>query len=228
MHTGHAGHSGRRPPQRHGLRALHACAGCLVALLPTCAAQAGTSTGLGLGTPAGVDLKFTVNIDKFVFFRLGDSAWPTLSGTVSSAAFVLTPSIPGGPTTPNVGNHTAANWSGGAPTFSVTPSAGFTLAVEVRSNGGPVSLRATVASPLTNGTTTIPMSEIAVTSSNNQLLAPAIPASGGPGSSVTVTPTDLTGFVTQSSANWTFKYLNSANRPAGNYQGTVTFTASAP
>jgi hypothetical protein len=45
---------------------------------------------------------------------------------------------------------------------------------------------------------------------------------------VTVTPTDVTGFVTLSSANWTFKYANSVNHPAGNYQGTVTFTASAP
>ncbi len=217
-------HAGRRPH----LQAPGMGAGCLLAaLLLPCAALAGTTTTAGLGNPAAVDLKFTVNIDKFVFFRLGDGAWPTLSGTVNSAAFVLTPSIPGGPTTPVVANNTAANWNGGAPTFSVAPSAGVTLAVEVRSNGGPVSLRAAATSPLTNGTATIPMSEITITSSNSLLPAPAIPASGT-GSTVTVATTDATNFVTQSSANWTFFYANSANRPAGNYQGVVTFTASSP
>ena len=218
-------------------RADPPCRVCPVRVMALCAAAAAgagpahadTATTLGLGTPAFVDLKFTVNIDKFVFFRLGTGAWPTTSGTVDSAAFTLTPTIPGGPTTPVAGNNAAANWSGAAPAFAVAPAAGVKLAVEVRSNGGQVSLRATASTPLTSTTSanTIPMSEITVASDNATLPAPAIP-NAGTGAAVNVTPSAFGTLVTQRAANWTFSYANLTSRPAGVYLGQVTFTASSP
>lgn len=193
-------------------------------------ARAEQSTTTGLGVPATARLKFTVNIDKFVFFRLGTGAWPTPSGTVDTAAFTLAPTIPGGPTTPAAtANNTAANWSGGAPTFAVSPAGGVQLPVEVRSNGGQVSLRATVSTPLTNTTSanTIPMSEITVASSSTALPAPAIP-NAGTGAPVNVTPTAFGALVTLQTATWTFSYANLTPRPAGTYLGQVVFTASSP
>lgn len=189
--------------------------------------RAGTSTTTGLGTPAFTDLKFTVNIDKFVFFRLGDGTWPAVSGSINTAAFTLAPTIPGGPTTPVAGNNTAANWNGGTPVLAVSPAAGVSLPVEVRSNGGQITLRATASTPLTSGANTIPMSEITIATDDPTLPAPAIPNTGT-GGTVNVTPTAFGTLVTQRAANWTFSYANITNRPAGFYTGQVTFTASSP
>lgn len=208
------------------MRRATPCAVCAVACACACA-FAGTATTTGLNAPAATDLKFTVNIDKFVFFRLGDGAWPTQNGTINTAAFTLVPSIPGGPTTPVSGNNRAANWNGGAPVFAVSPAAGVKLAVEVRSNGGQVTLRATASTPLTSGANSIPLSEITVASDDATLPAPAIPNAGS-GTAVNVTPTAFGTLVTQRAANWTFSYANLASRPAGVYTGQVTFTASSP
>ncbi|CAA2099195.1 hypothetical protein [Variovorax paradoxus] len=211
--------------------------GPFAAVAPLCAAalvaaahapvRAGTATTTGLGVPASTDLKFTINIDKFVFFRLGDGAWPAVNGTVNTAAFTLAPTIPGGPTSPVTGNNTAANWNGGAPVLAVSPAAGVKLAVEVRSNGGQVALRATASTPLTSGSNTIPMSEITIASDDATLPAPPIPNAGA-GTTVNVTPTSFGTLVTQRAANWTFSYANLTSRPAGLYTGQVTFTASSP
>lgn len=211
------------------VRVLALCAAATGAAGAATLARADQSTTVGLGVPAIAHLKFTVNIDKFVFFRLGTGAWPTPGGSIDGAAFTLAPTLPGGPTTPVTANNTAANWSGGAPTFSVSPSSGVQLPVEVRSNGGQVSLRATASTPLTSTTSanTIPLSEITVTSSNAGLPAPAIP-NAGIGSAVTVTPTAFGTLVTLQTATWTFSYANLTQRPAGIYNGQVTFTASSP
>ena len=196
-------------------------------------AWAGTSSSGPSSSPSQttgrVALNFAIQIDKFVFFRLGDGAWPTPGGTTSSIGFTLSPSIPATPTTPAVGNNTAVNWSGTAPSFSVAAS-GNMLPVEVRSNGGQVSLRATVTTALTSGTHTIPMSEIVVSSSDTNLPAPVIPASGA-GSTVLVTgggSGTVNSLVTVRNATWTFVFANSASWSAGNYSGQLQFTASVP
>ena len=193
-------------------------------------AWAGTSSSGPSSSPSQttgrVALNFAIQIDKFVFFRLGDGAWPTPGGTTSSIGFTLSPSIPATPTTPAVGNNTAVNWSGTAPSFSVAAS-GNMLPVEVRSNGGQVSLRATVTTALTSGTHTIPMSEIVVSSSDTNLPAPVIPASGA-GSTVLVTSGTVNSLETVRNATWTFGFANSASWYAGNYSGQLQFTASTP
>ncbi|MEJ5027745.1 hypothetical protein WH303_01140 [Comamonas sp. MYb69] len=189
---------------------------------------AGPSNNPALTTPR-VALNFSIQIDKFLFFRIGDGAWPTPGGTTSQVSFNLSPSIPAVPTTPTTGNNTAVNWSGTAPTFAVAAS-GNVLPVEVRSNGGQVSVFATVTTALTSGANTIPMNMVSITSSDAALPAPTIPASGT-GTSVNVTgggTGTVNSLVTIRTANWTFGYNSTISRTAGNYSGQLSFTASVP
>jgi hypothetical protein len=195
--------------------------------MPAARADSSTSaTSANVPRSTAVNLDFTISIQKFIFFRIGDGVWPTPGGTTSAVGFALTPSIPSGGTTPVAGNNTAVNWSGGAPGFAVTASNNV-LPVEVRSNAGQISLRATVSTPLTSGANTIPMSEITVATSDANLPAPPIPNTGT-GTGVNVIGTSFSNLVTLRTASWTFSYANSASRPAGTYSGVVTFTASTP
>lgn len=204
--------------------ALSLAQGCLPSGVHAESSTAGPSLVVPLS--ASVNLDFTIAIDKFIFFRIGDGAWPTPGGTTSSVGFVLTPSIPAVPTTPETGNNRSVNWSGAAPSFSITPS-GNVLPVEVRSNAGQVTLRATATTALTSGANTIPLSEITIATSDSNLPAPLIPNTGT-GASVNVVSTAFAGLVTQRTANWTLSYANLASRTAGTYTGQVTFTASSP
>ncbi|MNT55941.1 hypothetical protein D3C72_1932150 [compost metagenome] len=94
-----------------------------------------------------------------------------------------------------------------------------------------MSLYATVTTPLTSGSNTIPMSEIVVTSSDSaNLPAPPIPNSGN-GTTVNVNgggAGTVNSLVTIRNANWTFSYANSASRTAGSYNGQLRFTAATP
>lgn len=219
----------RTRPARTAVRGMAAiaCAAGIAATMPAARADSSTSAaGANVPRSTQASLDFTIGIQKFIFFRIGNGELPTPGGSPSTVTFMLTPSIPGVPTTPAAGNNTAVNWSGAAPSFTVTPS-GNMLPVEVRSNAGQITLRATATAPLANGANTIPLSEITIASSDANLPAPAIPNSGT-GSPVNVVGTSFSNLVTQRNANWTFSYLNSASRTAGTYSGTVTFTASTP
>jgi hypothetical protein len=190
-------------------------------------ASSGTG-GLPRNTPA-VALKFSIQVDKFLFFRVGDGAWPTPGGTTSQVGFALSPSIPAVPTTPANGSNTALNWDGMAPSFAVAAT-GNVLPVEVRSNGGQVSVFATVTTALTSGANTIPMNMVSVTSSDAALPAPTIPATGT-GTSVNVSgggTGTINSLVTIRTANWTFAYDSAISRTAGNYSGQLSFTAAVP
>jgi len=165
-------------------------------------------------------LDFTVTIGKFIYLRIG----PT-GATVPTVGFTLTPSIPAAPTAPGNGSGVAVPWNGGAPGWSVAAS-NAVLPVEVRSNAGAVTLRASVAAPLSNGSATLPMSAVTISSDNAGLPAPPLPASGS-GTAVNVAGTAFGNLVTQQSANWSFAFA-AANPPAGQYTGQIGFTASAP
>lgn len=201
----------------------------LVSCASAYAASASSGTGSLPRTTPAVALNFSIQIDKFLFFRVGDGAWPTPGGTTSLVGFTLSPSIPAVPTTPVNGNNTAVNWNGTAPTFAVAAS-GNVLPVEVRSNGGQVSVFATVTTALTSGANTIPMNVINVTSSDAALPPPPIPASGT-GTNVNVTgggAGTVNSLVTIRNANWTFSYNSGTSRTAGNYSGQLSFTATVP
>lgn len=171
---------------------------------------------------ASARLDFNLNIGKFIFFRVGTGAYPATSSTVDTLAFSAVPSIPAAPV---AGNSAAVGWNGSAPVFASTTTS--ILPVEVRSNAGQVSLRASVSAPLSSGSGTIPMSGITITSNSSFLPAPPVPASGT-GTAVNVTGNSFANLVTQRSANWTFSYTGSGAPVAGQYSGEITFTASAP
>lgn len=188
-----------------------------------------TTTPIGGALNAVARLDFTVNIGPFIFLRVGNTGL----NNIDTVTFSLTPAIPAAAVTPVAGNNAPVAWSGGSPIFTPVAS-GNVLPVEVRSNTGQVSLRATTAAPLTSGSNTIPMSQITVTSSNAALPAPPIPDSGI-GTSVNVTgggtlggATALNNLVTLRGANWTFAYANTVSPAAGVYSGQIAFTASSP
>jgi hypothetical protein len=219
----------------------------LLAIAMVCAAVRAeqVTTTAPAGSPnsqvvASARLDFTVNIDKFIYFRVGtggsftgaaSGAGPAANNTVDAVNFVLGTTIPGGGAPAN-GNNQAATWSGAAPAFVVASSSGTVLPVEVRSNAGQVRITASPNIVLNNGSDTLPMSQITITSNNANLPAPIVPNSGV-GASVNVSTGGAgTGaapaLLTYYTANWTFGYANTAIPAAGVYNGQITFTASAP
>ncbi|MGD9889090.1 MAG: hypothetical protein AB7S56_07485 [Halothiobacillaceae bacterium] len=173
-----------------------------------------------------VNLDFRITLNKFIFFRVGTGAFPNTSAVVDTVGFQLQPSIPAGGVTPNDGNNIGVAWDGQAPSFS-TQASNNVVPVDVRSNAGQVSIRASVVNALSNGTETIPMSNISVTSSDANLPAPPIPDSGS-GAAVNVTATSFGDLVTNRQAEWTFNYGGSGNISSGTYNGQLLFTASTP
>ena len=182
-----------------------------------------SNSGSGLNSSASASLKFTLNIDKFIYLRLG-----TDGGGISNVKFTVAPSVTSSPASPANGNNQAANWNGAAPGYSVSATDNG-VDVEVRSNGGQVSLRANTLSALTSGSATIPMSQITISSSQpTNLPAPPL-ANSGMGTAVNLPPTSFAGRVTVSSATWTFNYAPATMPMAGNYSGgQVQFTATIP
>lgn len=172
-------------------------------------------------------LDFVINMGKFLFFRVGTGAFPSASGAIDAVSFITQPTIPPGATALVNGSGMAVTWNGAPPVFSVAASNNV-LPVEVRSNAGQVTLRATATTPLSSGANSIALSQIILTSSDGvNLPAPLIPDTGT-GASVNVTGTAFANLVTVRGANWTFGYANTVAAPAGVYTGQVTFTASAP
>ncbi len=193
------------------------------------AAHAETVTSpnaLNVPRSATARLDFSLSIQKFLFFAVGDSPWPVRSTSVGTVRFSLAPSIPPANLAPASGSRLALDWGGGAPVFAVTATDPV-LPVEVRSNTGPIALRAEAGTPLSNGTHTIPMSEITIASSNPGLPAPRVPASGMGGAAL-VAGTGFANLVTLQKASWTFGYANTASYHAGTYTGVLRFTASTP
>lgn len=163
-------------------------------------------------------LEFNINIDQFIYFRIGNvSSIDTVS--LTTAASLPTTTLP---VIPSDGNNTAILWNGTAPSFA---SNTVSLPVQVQSNAGQVSLKTTVTAPLSNASGTLPFSALTITSSDNHLPAPPVPDTGT-GSAVSVT-TSSYGLVTSRAANWFFTYNAQTINP-GVYTGKLLFTASAP
>ena len=191
-------------------------------------------------SPARANLDFKVTVSKFIYLRVGTGSnpsgldsgtGPAGSATQDTVSFNVTPSIPGAPTTPANGS-VRVRWTGGPPSFISTAVGTATLPVAVRSNTGQVGIAATVSTPLSNGSATIPMSAIGISSSApGAVPAPLLPATGT-GASVNV-PLGGTGtstapsLLTQQTADWTFSYTHNPATPGGSYSGVVTFTATA-
>jgi hypothetical protein len=203
-----------------------ACTALLLAGLPVFALAAQDSQQGSPNKPqtATVELAFVVDIGKFIFFRVGNGGYPTASGTADTVTFNAVPVIPPGAVLAVPGNNTTVNWGGTVPSFASTAT---TLPVEVRSNAGQISIRATATLPLTSGVDSIPLSQIVLTSSDANLPAPVVPDTGT-GPAVNVAATAFSNLVTVRNANWTFSYAPPITQQAGNYTGQISFTASSP
>lgn len=183
--------------------------------------MAGTSSSPYRALNVSARLDFNINIDKFIYFQIGS---PSFIDTVNLTA---NPSIPTSatPVIPTDGNNKIVAWNKMLPSF--TSGSPVVLPVQLRSNGGQVSLKTTVTSALSNGSANLPFSGLTITSSDSNFPAPPVPNTGT-GGSVNVTPTAFSNLVTIRNANWSFAYSTTQPLEAGTYNGDLLFTASAP
>lgn len=167
---------------------------------PTAKAESDIQTGTG-ALSAGADLNFRVVIPRFINFRVGSTGT-----TVDLVEFTV-----------------AAADVGDGDAVSRTNASGAAIGVSLVSNVGNVALSADGSGTgLSDGTNTIPWSQISGTSSD----ASNFPVPVIDGSATTLTAP--TSGVISRSADWTFVYENDAVLGAGTYDGTVTYTASSP
>ena len=188
--------------------------------------QAATSTD---NNPAGglnvqVDLVHRVVIPKILYFRLGSG------NAVDRVVFDLEAS----PVfTTGTNSHPSTNIPLGDSNPIQATSNGV-LDVDIRSNVGTVNISYTVdsATGLTDGAgNNIPYSQIETQATNANLQAPALTNAGAtPGSanSVDVFGNLHGGRVVDLQGTWVYVYLNELTPVAGQYDGGVTYTASAP
>lgn len=168
---------------------------------------------------SSASLDFNLNIGKFIFLRVGAN-----SAAIDTVSFLVAPTIPAGATVPVTSNNTAVNWSGALPALTATPT---NLPVEVRSNSGQITVRATVITPLTSGPDSIPLSQIVLTSNDANLPAPLVPNAGA-GPTVNVAGSAFSNLVTVRNAIWTFSYNPLTTQRAGVYTGQIGFTVASP
>ena len=189
---------------------------------PVAAEQTQSTTGSVQRTTIA-RLDFKVNIEKWVFFGIGDgtstsTSFPAASSNINSATLAVTPSG-----TFTNGNSLGISWNGSPPTMTGS-SAG--LPVQITSNSGAVEVSATVHTSLTEAGSgaILPFSQVGISSSDANFPAPVIPDSGS-GVAVAIPGSHSGGYVTKRNAIWTFSVSSPAAVPAGSFSGRVTFTA---
>ena len=172
-------------------------------------AESNFTTAAAGSVAATARVDFSIVIPKFVSLRVGTAG----TGVFDTITFSPTAAQVEAGTTPISG--TGGDLTGGAVTAIV------------RGNNGQVALTAvSSAGGLASGTDVIPFSQITTTATGGTGLAAPILTNGA--SVAAVSPT-LTGTkITNQSATWTYRYLNSAVVAAGTYAGTVTYTATMP
>lgn len=179
------------------------------AALPIAAmAESNLSSGAGTLT-ASARVNFSIVIPRLLFLQVGTGPTaPAIGnvGTIDTISFTPAVGVIGDGTVVN-----ATAGSGNLGNGSVT--------VRILSNVGNVSLGAVGTTALTNGSQTIPWTEIA-TAVTGGATHPTIDGS-------TVSFTAVSGVVNVA-GTWTYTYLNSLVPAAGTYNGQVTYTATSP
>ena len=179
-------------------------------------AESNFTTGVGTPLTASAKVDFTIIIPKFISLRVGTAG----TGNIDLITFTVPAASVGAGGAGIAG--TGGDLTGGVVTAKVT------------GNNGQISLTSLATGALSNGTDTIPFTEITTTSivltSATALPAPILTN----GLSAAVSPT-LTGTkITNQDAKWTYNYANSAVVASGTYggvgvnNGRVTYTASMP
>ena len=178
-------------------------------------AESNFTTGVATPLTATARIDFTVIIPKFISLRVGAAgvgSFDSIVFTVPAASVGVGGAIAG----------VGGDLTGGVVTARVT------------GNNGQVTLSSTATGALSNGTDTIPYTEIttatAVLTSATALPAPALTNGTSAGVLAALTGTKIT----NQDARWTYSYANSAVVAAGTYggvgvnNGRVTYTASMP
>lgn len=175
-------------------------------------AESDINTGAAAGLSAAAKLDFRVVVPRIIFLRVG-------TGTNFADAL-------GGTNIDRVDfNLTAADVGSGASIAGAAGQGPYPVVARVLGNGGNVSFTANGTSGgLTNGTQTIPWSQISPVVSGGSLPHPAI---GNGVAGTTSTLTAAAGVVDQTST-WNFNYLNANAMAAGTYNGQIIYTAALP
>ena len=171
-------------------------------------------------------VNFSIVVAKTLYLRVGPGSSYTTGVLAANSntpdPITFTPSIT------VLGNGTAVTGTGGDLTNGVETAA-------IVSNGGTVSLVANATGALSNGTATIPYTQITTTASAGTfptlLNAPTL--ANGASNTITLTPVPATGVVL-ADAKWSYAYANTAVVAPGTYgataanNGIVTYTATMP
>lgn len=167
-------------------------------------ASAESQLTVGAGT-AAARLDFQVVIPRILFLAVGTgNATLGTDGTIDEVVFDYST------------NPTAVGT--GAAAGSITGNA---VPVRVLGNNGLIEITAAGSGTgLSNGTDTIPWTQISATSSAATFPVPAVGA--------TASPTLNAGRLTNRTATWTYSFANSDIVAPGTYTGQVTYTASMP
>jgi hypothetical protein len=152
------------------------------------------------GTQASADLDFRIVIPQFVFFRVGSAG-----NTIDRVDFdLLTAAVQ-----PGAGGNVAANGGTG-------DGADGDLSVQLATNVTNVTIAASGGN-LTSGANTIPFTQI---NAYDGAVIP-VPAFGASGNLAVGLPGAL-------SDTWSYDYNNNTSYAPGTYDGTVTYTVTAP
>lgn len=176
----------------------------LIAMTP---AVADSEFDIGNGAlTANADLDFEIVIPRFLYLQVG-----SIGTTVDTVTFDLSGVASIADIDSQVGNGTAVGGD-------------ITVGVRLVSNAGDVDLEAVGSGTgLTNGTETIPWSQITGTAATGGASGLDVPVVGA--AAVTIPATN--GVVNRSDT-WSFDYGNDLLVGGGTYTGTVTYTATAP
>ncbi len=167
---------------------------------------------------ATAKLNIAVNVPRILYLRVGDAG-----ATVNTVTFNVglggplstlpqTDAVFGGSLPPSLGTTTVADDSG---------ASDGQVPVQLWTNNGTTNLTCS-GNDLTSGASSIPKSDVSVTSSAGGSLA-------HPGASLACTSAarGVAG-VNALSDTWTYAFAPVAMPPAGNYQTQITYTASQP
>jgi hypothetical protein len=197
----------------------------LLALPGVALAESDVNTAAGANITATARLDFQVTIPRVLFLQVGTGTSFADNTAVDRIDF----SVPAA----NLGDGTDVAGTGGDLT-------GGAVRVRIFGNNGNIQLTAATGGALSNGTDTLPWSEIKVAATApgapaTGYLAAAIPhptiPSSGTGAATTITATNN---VIRQEGIWTFSYDNTVAYAAGTYGGTntnnsrIVYTATLP
>jgi len=174
-------------------------------------ARADSGSANSASPSVAVDLDFRVVIPGILRFRVGTDT----PGTVDEILFE-----------PAAGDIGTGN--------NVTATTNGSVTVSIFSNAGQITITPTNDTVASKGLTNvagddISYSEILVSESEAAFANPTLSNAGGPTDATTPTPTSGNMKVTNyTNKTWSYFYDNDADYPAGEYTGTVTYTATTP